>query len=94
MHQSSESFAALASALAKAQAELVNPEKSLTARHLARRDSARASDQQHGSAAGVAAHGGFRALGQGLRTPFLAGRHFRLYLRGQPKSGHREHHRS
>src|SRR5690349_4030997 len=31
MHQSSESVAALASALAKAQAELVNPEKSLTA---------------------------------------------------------------
>jgi hypothetical protein len=31
MHRSSESFAALASALAKAQAELVNPEKSLTA---------------------------------------------------------------
>jgi len=30
MHQSSESVAALASALAKAQAELVNPEKSLT----------------------------------------------------------------
>src|SRR6201988_1807839 len=32
MHRSSESVAALASALAKAQAELVNPEKSLTAR--------------------------------------------------------------
>src|SRR6516165_3359530 len=31
MHRSSESFAALASALAKAQAELINPEKSLTA---------------------------------------------------------------
>jgi hypothetical protein len=31
MHRSSESFAALAAALAKAQAELVNPEKSLTA---------------------------------------------------------------
>ena len=31
MHRSSESVAALASALAKAQAELVNPEKSLTA---------------------------------------------------------------
>ena len=31
MHQSSESIAALASALAKAQAELINPEKSLTA---------------------------------------------------------------
>src|SRR5215813_797781 len=31
MHRSSESLAALASALAKAQAELVNPEKSLTA---------------------------------------------------------------
>src|SRR2546429_3292329 len=31
MHRCSESFAALASALAKAQAELVNPEKSLTA---------------------------------------------------------------
>ena len=31
MHRSSESFAALASALAKAQAELVNPDKSLTA---------------------------------------------------------------
>src|SRR6185312_520272 len=31
MHKSSESVAALASALAKAQAELVNPEKSLTA---------------------------------------------------------------
>ena len=31
MHQSSESFAALAAALAKAQAHLVNPEKSLTA---------------------------------------------------------------
>jgi hypothetical protein len=31
MHRSSESFAALASALAKAQADLVNPEKSLTA---------------------------------------------------------------
>ena len=31
MHRSSESFAALASALAKAQAELVNPEKSVTA---------------------------------------------------------------
>ena len=31
MHQCSESVAALASALAKAQAELVNPEKSLTA---------------------------------------------------------------
>ena len=31
MHRSSESEAALASALAKAQAELVNPEKSLTA---------------------------------------------------------------
>ena len=31
MHRSSESMAALASALAKAQAELVNPEKSLTA---------------------------------------------------------------
>src|SRR2546426_8842286 len=30
MHRSSESVAALASALAKAQAELVNPEKSLT----------------------------------------------------------------
>src|SRR5215207_2753573 len=31
MHRSSESMAALAAALAKAQAELVNPEKSLTA---------------------------------------------------------------
>src|SRR5215468_2087655 len=31
MHRSSDSVAALASALAKAQAELVNPEKSLTA---------------------------------------------------------------
>src|SRR6476661_38468 len=31
MHRSSESVAALASALAKAQAELVNPEKTLTA---------------------------------------------------------------
>src|SRR6266849_9598369 len=31
MHRSSESFGALASALAKAQAQLVNPEKSLTA---------------------------------------------------------------
>ena len=31
MHRSSESVAALASALAKAQSELVNPEKSLTA---------------------------------------------------------------
>ena len=31
MHRSSETFAALASALAKAQARLVNPEKSLTA---------------------------------------------------------------
>ena len=31
LHRSSESVAALASALAKAQAELVNPEKSLTA---------------------------------------------------------------
>ena len=31
MHRSSESVAALASALAKAQAELVNPEKSLIA---------------------------------------------------------------
>jgi hypothetical protein len=31
MHRSSESFAALATALAKAQAHLVNPEKSLTA---------------------------------------------------------------
>jgi hypothetical protein len=31
MHRCSESFAALASALAKAQAALVNPEKSLTA---------------------------------------------------------------
>src|SRR5260370_3375614 len=31
MHRASESFAALATALAKAQAELVNPEKSLTA---------------------------------------------------------------
>src|SRR5262249_49348326 len=31
VHQSSDSVAALASALAKAQAELVNPEKSLTA---------------------------------------------------------------
>ena len=31
MHRASESVAALASALAKAQAELVNPEKSLTA---------------------------------------------------------------
>jgi hypothetical protein len=31
MHRSSESVAALASALAKAQAELVNPDKSLTA---------------------------------------------------------------
>src|ERR1041384_8125597 len=31
MHRSSESVGALASALAKAQAELVNPEKSLTA---------------------------------------------------------------
>src|SRR5262245_41189728 len=31
MHRSSESAAALASALAKAQAKLVNPEKSLTA---------------------------------------------------------------
>src|SRR6266566_1121966 len=31
MHRSSESVAALASALAKAQAELVNPEKSLSA---------------------------------------------------------------
>jgi hypothetical protein len=30
MHRSSESVAALAAALAKAQAELVNPEKSLT----------------------------------------------------------------
>jgi hypothetical protein len=32
MQRSSESVGALASALAKAQAELVNPEKSLTAR--------------------------------------------------------------
>src|SRR5438067_12265850 len=31
MHRSSDSVAALASALAKAQAELINPEKSLTA---------------------------------------------------------------
>ena len=31
MHRSSESFATLAAALAKAQAKLVNPEKSLTA---------------------------------------------------------------
>jgi hypothetical protein len=31
MHRSSESVAALASALAKAQAELTNPEKSLSA---------------------------------------------------------------
>ena len=31
MHRSSESIAALAAALAKAQAELVNPEKSLVA---------------------------------------------------------------
>jgi hypothetical protein len=31
MHRSSESVAALAAALAKAQAQLVNPEKSLTA---------------------------------------------------------------
>src|SRR5919108_6116512 len=31
MHRSSESFAALAAALAQAQAQLVNPEKSLTA---------------------------------------------------------------
>jgi hypothetical protein len=31
MHRSSEAVAALASALAKAQAELINPEKSLTA---------------------------------------------------------------
>ncbi len=31
MQHSSESFAALAAALAKAQAQLVNPEKSLTA---------------------------------------------------------------
>jgi hypothetical protein len=31
MHRSSETVAALASALAKAQAELINPEKSLTA---------------------------------------------------------------
>src|SRR6516225_8604412 len=31
MRRSSESFAALAAALAKAQAELINPEKSLTA---------------------------------------------------------------
>jgi hypothetical protein len=31
MHRSSETVAALAAALAKAQAELVNPEKSLTA---------------------------------------------------------------
>jgi hypothetical protein len=31
MHRSSESVAVLAAALAKAQAELVNPEKSLTA---------------------------------------------------------------
>jgi hypothetical protein len=31
MHQSSSSIAALAAALAKAQAQLVNPEKSLTA---------------------------------------------------------------
>jgi hypothetical protein len=31
MHRSSESVAALASALAKAQAELINPEKSLIA---------------------------------------------------------------
>jgi hypothetical protein len=31
MHRSSESVAALASALAKAEAELINPEKSLTA---------------------------------------------------------------
>src|SRR5437667_5331656 len=31
MHRSSESVAALASALGKAQAELINPEKSLTA---------------------------------------------------------------
>ena len=31
MHRSSESVAALAAALAKAQAELINPERSLTA---------------------------------------------------------------
>ena len=31
MHRSSESIASLAGALAKAQAELINPEKSLTA---------------------------------------------------------------
>ena len=31
MHRSSESIGALAAALAKAQAELINPEKSLTA---------------------------------------------------------------
>jgi hypothetical protein len=31
MHQSSESIGAVAAALAKAQAEIINPEKSLTA---------------------------------------------------------------
>ena len=33
MHRSSRSIASLAAALAKAQAELVNPEKSLVATH-------------------------------------------------------------
>jgi hypothetical protein len=37
MHRSSESVAALASALAKAQAELINPEKSLIATIKSRR---------------------------------------------------------
>ena len=47
MPRSSETVAALASALAKAQAELVNPEKSLTATIRTGRDIVRKTLGQH-----------------------------------------------
>jgi hypothetical protein len=59
-----------------------------------RRGGAWVARQQSGAPRAAAAHGGFRALGCGMRTSLLAGRHFRSCLCRQPKSGDREHYRS
>ena len=59
-----------------------------------RRGGAGVARQQSGAPRAAAAHGGFRALGRGMRTSLLASRHFRSCLCRQPQSSDREHHRS
>ena len=60
----------------------------------ARRGGAWVARQQSGAPRAAAAHGGFRALGRGMRNSLLARRHFRSCLCRQPQSSDREHHRS